>query len=146
MSTFNKVILVGHLGNEPTIKTTEKQVKVADFSIATNEVYLRNGEKNELTDWHEVVAWRKLADFSERFLKKGTKVMIEGRLKTNTWLEKENGNKRKSVYILADHIRFMDKRDPVAGFPVSASGDLQGDTSEEEFSQSGDAEDDEIPF
>lgn len=136
MSTFNKVILVGHLGNEPSIRTTEKQVKVADFSIATNEVYLRDGQRNELTDWHEVVAWRKLADFSERFLKKGSKVMIEGRLKTNTWLEKENGTRRKSVYILADHIRFMDKKESSTDTGASV----------EAFSHAEEAEDEEMPF
>src|ERR1700712_1990725 len=109
MTTFNKVILVGHLGNDPVLRTLENELKVADFSIATHEV--SGPEKNEITDWHEIVAWRKLAGFSEKFLKKGNKVMIEGRLKTSSWLDKESGKQRRSVFVLADQIKFMDKKE-----------------------------------
>ncbi len=137
MSTFNKVILVGHLGNEPAIRTTDQQVKVADLSLATNEVFQKNGEKKEITDWHDVVAWRKLADFSERFLKKGSKIMVEGRLKTRSWVDKETGNKRKAVYVLADQIQFMDKKeapvlDPKDPLYGRESFTLAGDSEEEE--------------
>lgn len=140
MSTFNKVILVGHLGSEPAIRTTDQQVKVADFSLATNEVFQKNGERNEITDWHEIVAWRRLADFSERFLKKGNKVMVEGRLKTRNWVDKESGQKRKSVFILADQIQFMDKKEA----PVLDKKDpLYG---RESFSMATEGEGEELPF
>lgn len=140
MSTFNKVILVGHLGNEPSIRSTDQQVKVADFSIATNELFQKNGEKIELTDWHDIVAWRKLADFSERFLKKGSKIVVEGRLKTRSWVDKETGTKRKNVYVLADQIQFMDKKEA----PVLDIIDPLFDQIS--FATVAEIEDEELPF
>lgn len=140
MSTFNKVILVGHLGNEPSIRSTDQQVKVADFSIATNELFQKNGEKVEITDWHDIVAWRKLADFSERFLKKGSKIMVEGRLKTRSWVDKETGAKRKNVFVLADQIQFMDKKEaPVLDVRDPLFEHTSGAMVEE-------TEDEELPF
>ncbi len=140
MSTFNKVILVGHLGNEPSIRSTDQQVKVADFSIATNELFQKNGEKVEITDWHDIVAWRKLADFSERFLKKGNKIMVEGRLKTRVWVDKETGVKRKNVFIIADQIQFMDKKEA----PVLDVRDPLFDQTS--FTMVAETEDEELPF
>lgn len=140
MSTFNKVILVGHLGNEPSIRSTDQQVKVADFSIATNELFQKNGEKVEITDWHDIVAWRKLADFSERFLKKGNKIMVEGRLKTRVWVDKETGVKRKNVFVIADQIQFMDKKEA----PVLDVRDPFFDQTS--FTMVAETEDEELPF
>ncbi len=140
MSTFNKVILVGHLGNEPSIRSTDQQVKVADFSIATNELFQKNGEKVEITDWHDIVAWRKLADFSERFLKKGNKIMVEGRLKTRVWVDKETGVKRKNVFVIADQIQFMDKKEA----PVLDVRDPLFDQTS--FTMVAETEDEELPF
>ncbi len=140
MSTFNKVILVGHLGNEPSIRSTDQQVKVADFSIATNELFQKNGEKIEVTDWHDIVAWRKLADFSERFLKKGSKIVVEGRLKTRSWIDKETGTKRKNVFVLADQIQFMDKKEA----PVLDVRDPLFDQTS--FATIAETEDEELPF
>ena len=140
MSTFNKVILVGHLGNEPSIRSTDQQVKVADFSIATNELFQKNGEKVEITDWHDIVAWRKLADFSERFLKKGNKIMVEGRLKTRVWVDKETGVKRKNVFVIADQIQFMDKKEAPL---LDVRDPLFDQTS---FTMVAETEDEELPF
>ena len=140
MSTFNKVILVGHLGNEPSIRSTDQQVKVADFSIATNELFQKNGEKIEVTDWHDIVAWRKLADFSERFLKKGSKIVVEGRLKTRSWVDKETGTKRKNVFVLADQIQFMDKKEA----PVLDVRDPLFDQTS--IASIAETEDEELPF
>lgn len=111
MSSFNKVVLVGHLGGDPIIREFENQIKVADITLATHEVYSRNGETRETTDWHDIVAWRKLAEFCEKSLNKGKKILVEGKLRTNTWEEKETGKKRKSTYILAETIRFMERKD-----------------------------------
>ena len=140
MTTFNKVILIGHLGNEPSIRSTDQQVKVADFSIATNELFQKNGEKVEITDWHDIVAWRKLADFSERFLKKGNKIMVEGRLKTRVWVDKETGVKRKNVFVIADQIQFMDKKEA----PVLDVRDPLFDQTS--FTMVAETEDEELPF
>lgn len=134
MSTYNKVVLVGHLGGDPIIRELDSQTKVADLRIATNEVILRNGQPYSITDWHEVVAWRKLAEFSEKHLSKGRKILVEGRIRTNIWEEKLTGKKRKSVFILADRIRFMDKKESSGEvLEFHPSNDLQ-EASDHSFS------------
>ncbi len=90
----NKVQLIGNLGNAPEIKNTEKGRKLAKFSIATNETYYNaKGEKVVETQWHNVVAWGKIADVVEKYLSKGTEVAIEGKLMNNNYTDKD-GNKR----------------------------------------------------
>ena len=90
----NKVQLIGNLGNAPEIKNTENGKKLARFSIATNENY-RNakGEKVTETTWHNLVAWGKVADLAEKFLLKGTEVVIEGKLINRSYTDKD-GNKK----------------------------------------------------
>ncbi len=111
MSSYNKVIVVGHLGDDPTIREFDSQVRVADLRLATTEIIQKNGISHEITDWHDVVAWRKLAEFSALYLRKGRKVLVEGKLRNSIWEDKSTGKKRKSTYILASTIRFMDKKD-----------------------------------
>lgn len=90
----NKVQLIGNLGNAPEIKNTENGKKLARFSIATNETYQNaKGEKVNETTWHNLVAWGKLADVAEKFLLKGTEVVIEGKLINRSYNDKE-GNKK----------------------------------------------------
>lgn len=86
----NKVQLIGHLGNQPDIRTTESGKKLARFSVATNEVY-RNakGEKVTETQWHSLVAWGKVADIAEKFMNKGSEVAIEGKLINRSYTDKE---------------------------------------------------------
>ena len=97
----NKVILIGHLGTKPEAKTLESGSKVVKFSLATTERYKdKSGQKQEVTEWHSVEVWGKLADVAEKYLDKGSKLYIEGKIKSNTW-EDEQGNKRKSVNIQA---------------------------------------------
>ena len=90
----NKVQLIGHLGNQPDIRNTESGKKLARFSVATSEVYRNTkGEKITETQWHNLVAWGKLADIAEKFLLKGTEVAIEGKLINRSYTDKE-GNKK----------------------------------------------------
>ena len=90
----NKVQLIGNLGNAPEIKNTEKGRKLAKFSIATNETYYNaKGEKVTETQWHNLIAWGKVADVVEKYLSKGTEVAIEGKLMNNNFTDKD-GNKR----------------------------------------------------
>lgn len=90
----NRVQLIGHLGNAPEIKSTESGKKLARFSIATNESYQNaKGEKVTETTWHNLVAWEKLASIAEKFLQKGTEVVIEGKLINRNYSDKE-GNKK----------------------------------------------------
>ncbi|MCW3090280.1 MAG: single-stranded DNA-binding protein [Ferruginibacter sp.] len=95
----NKVQLIGNLGNAPEIKNTESGKKLARFSIATNETFQNaRGEKVKETTWHNLVAWGKLADLAEKYLQKGTGVVIEGKLINKSYNDKE-GNKKYSTEV-----------------------------------------------
>ena len=96
--SVNKVILVGNLGKDPEVRHLENGAAVANFSIATSETYKyrKTGEKVSQTEWHNIVAWRGLAEIAERYLKKGHKVYIEGKLKTRSWQD-QDGNNRYST-------------------------------------------------
>lgn len=87
MSGVNKAILVGNLGKDPEVKTLDNGTKVANFSVATSEKWTdkTTGEVNEETEWHNVVLWKGLAEIAEKYLKKGSKVYLEGKIKTRTW-------------------------------------------------------------
>jgi single-strand DNA-binding protein len=100
----NKVTLIGNLGNNPEIKTLDDNKKVARISLATNETYKnKQGEKITETTWHNVVAWGRMAEVSEKFLKKGTEVCVEGKLVNKSWLDKD-GNTRYSTEIQVSDI------------------------------------------
>ena len=93
-SLRNKVQLVGNLGNDPDVRTTESGKKLVKFSVATNETYTNiNGEKVKETQWHTLIAWGKIADIVEKYLTKGSEVAIQGKLITRDYIDKE-GNKK----------------------------------------------------
>src|SRR5574337_282085 len=95
----NKVQLIGNLGNAPEVKNTEKGKKLAKFSIATNETYYNaKGEKVTETQWHNLIAWGKVADLVEKYLTKGTEVAIDGKLINNNYTDKD-GTKRYSTEV-----------------------------------------------
>ncbi len=97
----NKVFLLGRLGKDPEVKYLENNRAVANFTLATNEVYLdKTGSKIEQTDWHNIEMWDALAKNAEKVLKKGRTVFIEGKIKNDTWVDKE-GNKRSTMRIRA---------------------------------------------
>lgn len=87
MQGVNKVILIGHLGKDPEVRHLENGAAVANFSIATTESYKdkNTGERVDLTEWHNIVLWRGLAEVAENYLKKGAKIYIEGKLQTRSW-------------------------------------------------------------
>ena len=93
----NRVQLIGHLGNAPEIRKTETGKKLVRFSLATNESYKNgNGEKVTETQWHNLIAWGKLADIAEKFLDKGTEVAVEGKLINSNYTDKEGVKKHKT--------------------------------------------------
>lgn len=106
--SVNKVILVGNLGNDPEIRVLENGAKLARLSIATSETYTdkQTGERRELTEWHNVTVWRKMADLAESFLKKGSKIYLEGKLKTRSWQD-ENGQTRYATDISGDYFTML---------------------------------------
>jgi len=112
MAGINKVILIGNLGNDPEVRYTPSGDAVANFSIATSEEWKdkNTGEKRERTEWHRIVAWRRLGEICGEYLSKGRQVYVEGRIQTNAWEDKE-GNKRYTTEILANTVQFL-------GFPI----------------------------
>lgn len=103
----NKVQLIGHLGNQPEIRTTESGKKLARFSVATNEVYRSaKGDKVTETQWHNLVAWGKVADLAEKYLKKGSEVAIEGKLINKSYTDKE-GNKKYVTEVQVNEVLML---------------------------------------
>lgn len=97
----NKVFLLGRLGKDPEVKYLDNNRAVANFTLATNEVFIdKSGNKVEQTDWHNIEMWDALAKNAEKVLKKGRTVFIEGKIKNDTWVDKE-GNKRTTMRIRA---------------------------------------------
>ncbi|MCX7862648.1 MAG: single-stranded DNA-binding protein [Bacteroidales bacterium] len=109
--SVNKVILVGNVGKDPIVRYTNENVPVASFTLATNEIYRdQKGELKKETEWHNIVAWRNNAQLAEKFIKKGTQLYIEGRIKSRTYTDKEN--QTRNVYeIIADKIQLLGKKE-----------------------------------
>ena len=109
-SSVNKVILIGNLGKDPEVRHLESGVGVANFSLATSETYKdrKTGERVSQTEWHNVVLWRGLADVAEKYLKKGDKIYIEGKLRTRSWQDQQ-GNNRYNTEIIADNMTMLGK-------------------------------------
>ena len=143
MSGVNKVILVGHLGKDPEVRHLENGVNVASFSLATTETITnKNGEKQDLTEWHNIVVWRGLADVAEKYLKKGKQVYVEGKIRTRSWDDKE-GVKRYTTEIVADSFTMLGKKED--GGNANSNNMNAGVPSASEIVNSAGGEDD-LPF
>lgn len=107
----NKVILVGNVGLDPEVRTTESGVKVARVRLATTERLFdrQANEAKEHTEWHTITLWRGLADVVDRYVRKGTQLYIEGRLRTREWTDKD-GNKRYTTEVMADTMNLLGRR------------------------------------
>ena len=115
----NKVILIGNLGADPEIRHTGGNVPVTTLRVATTERYKdRNGERQERTEWHNVVLWRGLAEIAERYLRKGSTIYIEGRLETRSW-EDKNGQKRYTTEVIATDMTMLDSRADTGGLDAA---------------------------
>lgn len=148
MSGVNKVILIGRLGKDPEVRNLDNGAVVANFSIATSESYKdrTTGEKKEITEWHNIVLWRGLAEISQKYLKKGDMVYIEGKLRTRSW-EKE-GVTRYTTEIVADNMNMLS---PKGGAGSSGGGSdyaSQERSSVDSFRNAGSTVDatDDLPF
>jgi single-strand DNA-binding protein len=126
MAGINKVILVGRLGKDPEVRYTPSGATVANFTMATSEEWKdkESGEKQERTEWHRIVAWRRLGEICGEYLRKGKQVYIEGKLQTRSWDDRD-GNKRYTTEIVASSMQMLDspnrdmRAQPVEpGFPV----------------------------
>lgn len=110
MSGINKVILVGNLGKDPEVRHLEGGAVVAKFPLATSETYkTKEGQRVDQTEWHNIVMWRGLAESAEKYLRKGSLVYIEGKIRTRSWDDKD-GNKRFATEIIADTMTMLSSR------------------------------------
>ena len=108
--SVNKAILIGFVGNDPEIRYLDSGTPVANFNLATSETYTnKGGEKVTQTEWHHIVLWRSLAEITEKYIKKGSQVYIEGRIRTRSWDDRD-GNKRYTTEIVADTMQMMGRK------------------------------------
>lgn len=106
--SINKVLLIGNLGADPELRFTASGTQVANFSLATSETWQdKNGERQERTEWHRIVLWRRLAEIAGQYLKKGSKVYIEGKLQTRNW-DDQKGQKHYTTEVVANSMELLD--------------------------------------
>ena len=144
MAGINKVIIVGHLGNDPEIRTMPNGEAVANISVATSESWTdkNTGERREVTEWHRIVLYRRLAEIAGQYLRKGSQVYVEGRLKTRKWQD-NNGQDRYTTEIQGDNLQMLGGRqdEPKQAKQSKAKPDPLSAMAEQ-----GDSFDDNIPF
>jgi single-strand DNA-binding protein len=120
--SVNKVFLIGNLGRDPELRYTPSGTPVANFSLATSERWKNaDGELQEHTEWHNIVAWRRLAEIAGEYLHKGSKVYIEGKIRSRSW-EGQDGQKRFRTEIMVDNLMLLDARSEQPGQQVGDSG------------------------
>jgi single-strand DNA-binding protein len=143
----NKVILIGNLGGDPEVRYTPDGVAVANFSLATSENWKdRNGERQERTEWHRLVLWRQLAEIAKEYLKKGSKVYIEGKLQTRSWDDK-SGQKHYTTEVVVAQMEMLDSREGSGGGGGGGGGGQNYSPQEPPPYQGGGAGDeDDLPF
>jgi len=141
MAGINKVILVGNLGKDPEVRHLENGAAVANFPVATTESYKdKNGNRQEQTEWHNIVLWRGLAQVAEQYLKKGSQVYIEGKIRSRSWQDKE-GNTRYTTEIVGDNMTMLGSRgENSASKTAENSKTAPADHNQEEDSK------DDLPF
>ncbi len=143
--SVNKVILVGNVGQDPEVKYTQRGIPVGKFSLATHERFKnKNGEFQERTEWHTIVAWQRLAEIVGEFVSKGSKVYVEGKLQTSSWEDRQSGEKRYRTEIVARDLVLLESRDNGNGAQSAVSQNAeQPETGEAE---PGAIADEDIPF
>ena len=148
---INKVILVGRLGKDPEIRSTPGGQTVAKFSLATDEKFTdKSGEKQERTEWHNIVAWARLAEICGQYLRKGSLVYIEGSIRTDSWDDKESGQKRYRTEIIAREMKMLGGKRDSGGEEGGGYGGGAGYQSRKPATAGAGGpameEDDEVPF
>jgi len=145
--SINKVILVGHVGQDPEVRYIENNTPVCNLRLATSDVYKnKNGDRVTTTEWHSVVLWRGLAEIAEKYVRKGSQLYIEGKIRTRTYDDKDK-NKRYITEIVADVMQLLGKRTEdgtphAPQQPSHVSGDVTTDGPQPEHHES----EDDLPF
>lgn len=133
--SFNKVILVGNVGKDPDIRRFENNIK-ASFSLATSETYTpKGGERVTQTEWHNIVAWRRLAELAENYIRKGTQILVEGKLRYRSYDDRD-GNKKYVVEVEADTIQLLGRRPDGQSQQAPGAQSTQNGSGSYNYSQS----------
>ncbi len=146
MSGVNKVILVGRLGKDPEVRNLENGAVVANFSVATTETYKdkTTGERKEITEWHNIVLWRGIAEVAQKYLHKGDMVYIEGKLRTRSW-EKE-GVTRYTTEVVGDQMTMLTPKSSASGGNSNYEGGQSQERSSAPAPSQNDDSADDLPF
>lgn len=121
---YNKVTLIGNVGKDPDCRNINEQ-PCCTFSLATSESYKdKNGEWQNLTEWHNIVTWRKTAEYCEKYLKKGMQILVEGKIKSRSWQDKDSGKTMYATDIVVETVKILDKKDKSADTSVEEQSDL----------------------
>lgn len=152
--SVNKVILLGNVGKDPEVRSTAGGTMVASFTLATSDRYQdAQGNWQDRTEWHNLKAFKRTAEIVRDYVKKGTKLYVEGKITTNSWDDKESGQKRYRTEIIVNDLSLLSGRDEsgsgAGGYSRqsnSASFDQRPPAAQEDYAQSAEISDDDIPF
>ncbi|HVT58763.1 MAG TPA: single-stranded DNA-binding protein [Thermoanaerobaculia bacterium] len=147
---LNKVMLIGNLGRDPEVRSTPNGQPVATFTIATNRRWKdKNGQRQEQTEWHNIVVWGKQAEIAGQYLTKGKQIFLEGRIQTRSWEDRQSGEKKYKTEIICDNFQMLGQRGGGAETETHAGPGGAAGPSYDEGGGAGGAgspEDDDIPF
>jgi single-strand DNA-binding protein len=148
--SLNKVMLIGNVGKDPEVRHLDSGVSTASFTLATTERFKdRSGEMKEQTEWHNIVCWRSLADIVEKYIKKGSQLYIEGKIRTRSYNDKE-GNTKYMTEIIADSLQMLGRKgdsDNQSSYTPKQSPTPQSQKSTlNEVSSNNDEDEDDLPF
>jgi single-strand DNA-binding protein len=151
--SVNKVILLGNVGKDPEIRSTPNGVMVANFTLATSDRFQDpQGNWQDRTEWHNLVTFKRTAEIVRDYVKKGTKLYVEGKLQTRSWDDKESGQKRYKTEIVVFDLSLLSGRDESSGHSgasrggASAGFDQRPATAHDDISQQAEISDEDIPF
>ena len=147
MAGVNKAIVVGNLGRDPEMRSTQSGTQVANFTVATSRVYNdSSGQRQEETEWHKIVAFGRLAEICGQYLHKGKQVYIEGRIQTRSWDDKETGQKKYMTEIVANEMQMLGRAGDSGGSSAGGGKKEMAAPAGGPAPVSSPAEDDDLPF
>lgn len=145
--SVNKVILIGNLGRDPEVRYTPNGLAVANLTIATTESWKdkQSGENQERTEWHRIAMYSRLAEIAGEYLRKGSKIYVEGRLQTRKWQDKNTGQDRYTTEVIADSLQMLDSKGATGGGNNEYSSSAKSSPEAPQVEPT-DSFDDDIPF
>lgn len=149
--SVNKVILLGNVGKDPEIRSTGGGTMVANFTLATSDRFQdAQGNWQDRTEWHNLVAFKRTAEIVRDYVKKGSKLYIEGKIQTRSWDDKETGAKKYRTEIIVNDLSLLSGREDGGGYTrgssASANTDQRSQAANDDYAQSAEISDDDIPF